>query len=390
MSEPEDETAAELPGPPKADPESLVLRGRPRPVARFRRRVVVGGAALVSAALVALTWWGLEPVTFRTVAGDHGGRPFQQVSPEALAGTPRDYRDVPVLGPPLPGDLGRPILAKQRELGETPQSAPVSDSSDRAAALRQQRVAAEQAARASSVTVQLAGGPHAGAFEGAGAQDERQPAAAPAASARVRLGDWGGSSANPDPLEPPASRWMITAGSVIPASLLTGLDSDLPGMVLAQVTENVRDSVTGRAVLIPQGARLVGQYDSAVGYGQKRALVVWQRILFPGGSSLRLDNMPAGDAAGYAGLSDRVDGHGWQLVKSVVLSSLLGVGSELGLGGGRGIVRALRESVQENASRAGEQLVSRGLGVQPTIRVRPGWPVRVLVSEDLALEPWKG
>jgi type IV secretion system protein VirB10 len=152
----------------------------------------------------------------------------------------------------------------------------------------------------------------------------------------------------------------------------------------------VRDSATGRAVLIPQGARLIGRYDSAVAYGQKRAFVVWQRILFPDGSSLRLDNMPAGDAAGYAGLADKVDGHSWQLIKGVVLSSLLGVGSQLSFGGERGIVRALRESIQQNGSQAGEQVVSKGLSVQPTIRVRPGWPVRVLVSEDLLLQPWKG
>jgi type IV secretion system protein VirB10 len=156
------------------------------------------------------------------------------------------------------------------------------------------------------------------------------------------------------------------------------------------VTENVRDSATGRSVLIPQGDRLIGRYDSAVAYGQKRAFVVWQRILFPDGSSLRLDNMPAGDVAGYAGLTDKVDGHSWQLIKGVVLSSLLGVGSQLSFGSERGIARALRESIQQNGSQAGEQVVSKGLSVQPTIRVRPGWPVLVLVSEDLVLQPWKG
>lgn len=206
----------------------------------------------------------------------------------------------------------------------------------------------------------------------------------------MQLGDWGRSDTNPHAVARPVSGWVVAAGSVIPASLLTGLNSDLPGMVLAEVTENVRDSATGRAVLIPQGARLVGRYDSSVSYGQKRAFVMWQRILFPDGSSLRLDNMPASDSAGYAGLTDRVDGHSWQLIKGVILSSLLGVGSQLSLGTDRGIARALRESVQQNGSQAGEQIVSKGLNVQPTIKVRPGWPVRVLVSEDLVLQPWKG
>jgi type IV secretion system protein VirB10 len=100
--------------------------------------------------------------------------------------------------------------------------------------------------------------------------------------------------------------------------------------------------------------------------------------------------MPASDAAGYAGLADRVDGHSWQLIKGVVLSSLLDVGTQVSLGGDSGLVRALRESVQQNGSQAGEEIVSKGLSVQPTIKVRPGWPVRVLVSEDLVLQPWKG
>jgi type IV secretion system protein VirB10 len=183
---------------------------------------------------------------------------------------------------------------------------------------------------------------------------------------------------------------MLAAGTVIPASLLTGLDSDLPGLVLAQVSENVRDSITGRAILIPQGARLVGRYDSNVSYGQERALVIWERILFPDGSSLRVENMPASDASGLAGLTDSVDGHSWQLIKGVVLSSLLGVGSQLSLGGGSGLARAIRESVQQHGTQAGEQIVSKGFSVQPTIKVRPGWPVRVLVSEDLVMQPWSG
>lgn len=393
MTPPEEETPA-LPQPAKADPESLVLRGRPRPVARFRRGVVIGGVAAVSATLVGLTWIALEPVTFRTVAGDQDGRPFERSTPEPLAGAPRDYRDVPKLGPPLPGDLGRPILDQQRERGEASLQSgnPVADAaSDRAAALKQERAAAEQAARASSVVVQLAGARQASVPEGTAGPNQRQPDATPGApEARVHLGDWGRSDANPHLPAPSISGGVITAGSVIPASLLTGLNSDLPGMVLAQVTENVRDSATGRAVLIPQGARLIGRYDSGVSYGQKRAFVVWQRILFPDGSSLRLDNMPASDAAGQAGLTDRVDGHSWQLIKGVVLSSMLGVGSQLSFGGERGIVRALRESVQQNGSQAGEQIVSKGLSVRPTIMVRPGWPVRVLVSEDLLLQPWKG
>jgi type IV secretion system protein TrbI len=379
---------------PKVDPESLVLRGRPRSVVRFRRGVIVGGAATLSAALIGLTWLALEPATFRSVADDNRGRPYEQATPEPLAGAPRDYRDVPVLGPPLPGDLGRPILEQQRKLGDgaaAPQVVEPDPAAQQAEAEQQQRRAAEQAARSSSIVVQLSDQPGTlSTRPPVGAAVPPEPGAFDSVPQHeVRLGDWGQSDANPHSLTPAASRLVVAAGTVIPASLLTGLNSDLPGMVLAQVTENVRDSATGRAVMIPQGARLIGRYDSGISYGQKRAFVVWQRILFPDGSSLRLDNMPASDSAGYAGITDWVDGHDWQLIKGVLLSGLLGVGTQLSLGSERGIVRALRESVQQNGSRAGEQIVSKGLSVQPTIRVRPGWPVRVLVSEDLVFEPWK-
>lgn len=195
---------------------------------------------------------------------------------------------------------------------------------------------------------------------------------------------------NADALQTPASPHQVMAGSVIAASLLTGLNSDLPGMVVAQVTENVFDTVTGRTLLIPQGSRLIGSYDSVVAFGQKRALVAWQRIILPDGSSVRIDNVPATDTAGYAGLADRVDMHTWQLLKGVALSTLLGVGTQLSIGGDSDLVRAIRESTQQSASRAGDQIVSRNLDVQPTIRVRPGWPLRVVVHKDIILRPWQG
>jgi type IV secretion system protein VirB10 len=178
---------------------------------------------------------------------------------------------------------------------------------------------------------------------------------------------------------------------MIPASLITGLNSDLPGMVIAQVTENVSDTATGRTVLIPQGARLIGSYDSGVAYGQRRALLVWQRIVFPDGSSIALDKMPATDLAGYAGLEDKVDFHSWQLLKGIALSTLLGLGTQLSLGSSESdLVRAVRESAQQNAAHAGDQITSRNLDVQPTLTVRPGWPVRAIVQKDLVLKPWRG
>jgi type IV secretion system protein VirB10 len=161
-------------------------------------------------------------------------------------------------------------------------------------------------------------------------------------------------------------------------------------LVTAQVTENVYDSPTGQILLVPQGARLVGSYDSVVAFGQSRALVVWQRIVMPDGSSLRIDNVPATDAAGYAGLADKVDRHTWSLLKGVVLSTLMGVGSELAYSSESDLVSAIRRSTQNSGFRAGDQIVGKNLNIQPTITVRPGAIVKLVVHKDLILAPWKG
>jgi type IV secretory pathway VirB10-like protein len=141
----------------------------------------------------------------------------------------------------------------------------------------------------------------------------------------------------------------------------------------------------------PQGARLVGAYDSVVAFGQSRALLVWRRIVMPDGSSIQIDNLPATDPAGYAGLQDEVDYHTWQLLKGVALSTLLGVGTELTLGSGDSdLVRALRLSTQQSVNQAGQRITEKNLNIQPTITIRPGWPLRVIVHKDLVLRPYRG
>ena len=394
------------PLPPKEDPETLVLRGRPRPVVRFRRGLIIGVTGVVTACLVAVTWAALEPPSFKLAAGEELGEPLRKAPPEALANAPASYGDVPRLGPPLPGDLGGPILEHRRSLEPTSMpDDPIAAAQRREAAAeaeRQRLAAAEQAARASGVIVQLTSG--RGAVEAARPPIGQEPvgegvgsASSPAIPAtggqqhKIEFAHSEAGDVNPNALVPAPSPWTLSAGTIIPASLITGLNSDLPGMVIAQVTGNVSDSATGRTVLIPQGARLIGSYDSIVAYGQRRALLVWQRIVLPDGSSIRLDNMPATDLAGYAGLEDRVDFHTWQLLKGIALSTLLGVGTELSLGSGESdLVRAVRESTQQNAARAGDQITSRNLDVQPTLTVRPGWPLRAVIHKDLVLRPWKG
>ncbi len=179
------------------------------------------------------------------------------------------------------------------------------------------------------------------------------------------------------------------AGTVIPAALLTAINSDLPGQVVASVTAPVYDTATGQRLLIPQGSRLLGQYDSHVEFGQRRVLMAWTRLILPDTSSIVLDRVPATDAAGNSGLEDEVDWHWKRLLAGAALSTLIGVGSELAApdrgSGTNGPVIAFRESAQDTINQVGQELTRRNLNVQPTLAIRPGFPVRVLVNKDLVL-----
>lgn len=428
MSEPPVEpaapdNAAQTPQPRKVNPDALLLRASPRRVVRFKRGVIVAGAAMGSFAIVGVAWMALGPKTLQIVAADEKAITDRRTPADAVANLPGSYGEVapgiPVLGPPLPGDLGRPILDRQRELAEgggivpaDPVAAPSGMTpEEQAAEAERQRIAAQaHQAREAGVMVQSSG--RAATAPAASGDGGQAASAAPASeagqagrlaldperdqNAQQRKLDFMGQQAsggiyNPHALQTPASPYQVMAGSVIAASLMTGLNSDLPGMVIAQVTEPVYDTVTGRTMLIPQGSRLIGSYDSVVAFGQRRALLVWQRIILPDGSSIQIDNLPATDAAGYAGLTDKVDLHTWQLLKGVALSTLLGVGTELSFGGEESdLVRAIRQSTQQSAAQAGQQIVSKNLNIQPTITVRPGWPLRIVVHKDIVLRPWGG
>lgn len=404
-------------GAPKLDPEGLRLRAAPRRVVRFRRGLLIGIAALGSAAVLGVVMMALQGPGLRL--GQKTEELYnteRKVTPDGLAKLPGDYSKVkrkpPALGPPLPGDLGRPILKRRRERGVAP------GRPGRSAA--EQRLA-EQAieARESGVFFRIENRLRPTATTGTGpATRPRSPTPShPAANRRtptskedppsVALAKEGqnkqqrkleflrprntGGIYNPHALQTPASPYQVMAGSVIAASLVTGINSDLPGLVIAQVTENVYDTVTGRHLLIPQGSRLIGIYDSVVAFGQSRALLVWQRIVLPNGSSIEIDNLPATDVAGYAGLEDEVDYHTWRLLKGIALATLLGVGTELSLGTNESdLVRAIREATQQNVNRAGQRITEKNLNIQPTITVRPGWPLRVIVHKDLVLRPYQG
>jgi type IV secretion system protein VirB10 len=391
--------------PPKLDPETLAIRTKPESAIRFRRGIIIGIAALGSVSLMAVTWVALKPQVFRQVTdAQELAEPSNRPAADALDALPSSYGDAPKLGPPLPGDLGGPILEHQRAIGAAPPAASIDQAAQAAEAERQRAAAERKAALESALMVQVAGSRTSPAtaetvavpavLEGeAGVPVAINPDRDPDSGRRqtdflTGLGQ--ADDLNPYALALPVSPYTLSAGTVIAASLITGLNSDLPGLVTAQVTEHVFDSVTGRILLIPQGSRLIGSYDSVVAFGQRRALVVWQRILLPDGSSIRIDNVPATDTAGYAGLADKVDRHTWQLLKGVALSTLLGVGTELSSDDESDLVEAIRESSQESASRAGDQIVRKNLDVKPTITVRPGWPLRVLLHKDLVLRAWRG
>ncbi|MEZ5688117.1 MAG: TrbI/VirB10 family protein [Caenibius sp.] len=312
---------------------------------------------------------------------------------DRLASAPKDYSQVPKLGPALPGDLGKPILDAQ-DRGAVAQLPPVGAqpppqgiSPEEAA---RQRLEQEREAARSSRLFFGGGSSAASVAQGMpGAVQLAGQSAVPTAP-----------SGKPGFLDRPTERRIVSferlnaspsgailmTGSIIPAALITGIRSDQPGLVTAQVTENVYDSLTGRRLLIPQGARLIGDYASDVGFGQRRVLLAWNRLILPDGRSIVLERQPAADPSGYAGLEDGVDYHWGGVMKAALISTLLGVGSELGLGNDSDIARALRRGGQDSINRAGEQIVSRELNIRPTLTIRPGFPVRVLVTRDIVLE----
>lgn len=382
---------------PLVDPESAVkLRGDPPRVMRLSRKAIglasAAAFALVGGALI----YALQP------EGRKGAEELYNTDGVAVAdnlvGAPKDYGQVPKLGPPLPGDLGKPILdARQRgdvaALPPTGTGPATNPAADAAAAARQRAEQEREAARGSRL---FFGGGSAGSVAGSpasfparGDAQTSAPGGPPSSDAARRQAFLERASerrtVSSERLVGLAAPAILQAGSVIPAALITGIRSDLPGLVTAQVTQNVYDSPTGRILLIPQGARLIGDYDADVAFGQNRVLLAWNRLILPDGRSVVLERQPAADTQGFAGLQDGTDYHWGGVLKAALVSTLLGAGAELGSGDDGNLARAFRRGTQNSINRAGEQIVSRELNVRPTLTIRPGFPVRVLVTRDLIL-----
>ena len=402
---------------PKADPEAMALRAPPRPVVRLNRRMLVVIAGTLAAVVLGATLWSLQPHRRERNPATELYNVDRIAKAESLDRLPRDYAGVarpapppavPQLGEPLPGDLGPAIVRSQQ---------PVEARTHGADPAHAARLAAEDAAR-SGVFFRATGGSSAStkpaqaapagearntqpfdALAGALAPAAAQPADPTAVQNRQEqkeafLGNAGSAQTrNSGNLQLPASPYQVMASTVIPAALVTGIKSDLPGDVIATVTEPVYDTATGRHLLIPQGSRILGKYNSQVSYGQSRVQVVWNRIILPDTSSLVLDNLVGTDPAGYAGLEDGVDWHWDRIFAGAALTTLLGIGAELAAPenrqGGNRVVIAGRDSVQDSVNQIGQEMTRRNMNIQPTLTERPGLLVRVVVNRDLVLRPYQ-
>ena len=441
-------TADTPPVPEREVAQALRLRAPARPVVRLSRRVLIALGGTAAVALAAAVMFALHAHLPKPAAQELYNTSHSNPA-EGLGKLPRDYTGVrsggtssavgaptgavaavspaagaPQLGPPLPGDLGRPILNAQAQAtvpamggDQVPMPTTASASAPPPAVDPVRQKLAQE--RASAITSSLfIGGGDAGAASAQPVVLSPEPASGmvttapgtggPSSSTATAstsqdhklafLNGIADTKASTDSavesaerLQTPSSPYVVQAGTVIPAALVTGIRSDLPGEITAQVTQDVADSPTGRFRLIPQGSRLVGQYDSQVAFGQSRVLLVWTRLILPDGRSIVLDRLPGADAAGNGGLQDGVDNHWGQLFKAAALSSILGIGTQIGAGSNEnGLVQALRQGPADTLNQAGQQVIGRSLNIAPTLTIRPGYLVEVLVHKDLVLEPYGG
>jgi len=404
----------------KIAPEAVTLRAQPRPVTRLNRRTLAALVGGVSVAVLGATIWSLQPQRRGNGEQTELYNVDRVAKSEGLDALPTDYSklpptlpaDVPKLGAPLPGDLGPAIVNSQQPVVAA-YTAPTYDPDD---TLRKEAEAAAassvffrtnnqgQTAATSAQTSPTIG------ISGLNTLTAFDPMAAGPASTAVQSTDpttaqnrqdqkeaflTGVSiqTRNSGHLQMPASPYQVMAGTVIAGALITGIKSDLPGDVIATVTEPVYDTATGKFLLIPQGSRILGRYNSQVSYGQSRVQVVWNRIILPDTSSLTLDNLVGTDPAGYAGLEDDVDWHWNRIFAGAALTTLLGIDAELAAPenrqDGNRIILAGRDSAQDTVNQIGQEVTRRNLNIQPTLTSRPGLPMRIIVNRDLVLRPYQ-
>lgn len=409
---------------PKVAPEGMALRAAPRPVTRLNRRTLAVSATLLVVAIAAASMWALRSNGRRGTGDQTNLYNVDRVAKaDDLDQLPTDYSklpakaapasatSVPRLGPPLPGAFGTASAPPTEPTGTTP-AGPSAASVDRqhqaeevarsGVFFRTSNTAGKSVAAVTGAGMPVAGDTAASVFNlmdtrpvSIAAQPNDPTAIQNRQGQKETFLAKGGdvATSNAGTLQAPASPYTVMAGTIIPAALVTGINSDLPGQIIAEVTQPVYDTATGHYLLIPQGSRLIGRYDSQVGFGQRRVLLVWLRLVLPDTSSIELDKLPGIDLAGYAGLEDGVDWHWSRILAGAALSTLLGVSSELSVSNEGDLngntVLALRDSAQDTVNQVGQELTRRNLSIQPTLTVRPGFRVNVMVNKDLVLRPYQ-
>lgn len=404
---------------------AIQIKGSPPPVKRFNKRVIGSVAGVSALAILLSAGFALRAPEDSSQAPQELFNTTSKALPDALSELPKSYSEVRpeprtrVLGPPLPGDIGAGLYAKPKDIPtDNPfryQPPPAYSQSYGHSGARP--AASLPSSRTSklffieetgSAGAKIESQPASERFTDPGiaaltAAFSQRPSAHPSSleALETAVGVLGSNQRtqhdfgqqadiyNPHSLRMPISTYQIMAGTIISASLITELNSDLPGQVIAQVTENVYDSATGQHLLIPQGSRLLGEYDSDIESGQSRALVIWNRLIRPDGSSLVIENSPGVDLSGQSGLTDRVDRHTGSLVRAALLSTVLSAAAELGTDSDDSLTLALRDGGQRTINQAGQKIVTRSLSRKPTIRVRPGWRLGVIVNRDLVLTPYE-
>ena len=415
----------------KLDPSSASLslpRAQPR---RLKRGPIIAvilvalGVIIIAFAIAMLRTPSniMNPDDHPVPADDNRLPGFVKTGPKNYSEIPKPKPaplPVPKLGPPLEGDLGHAGLAANNTTfsrPSTPLKRELSPEEKQRSSKRLQAMEADdffpgfnekKQAGLSKVNH------HASAQEDLAARRaalRSRPAHSPDLSALSENSAWDAqnqqqnkadflqrnSSHSPNnylkaSIQHPVSPYEIKAGTIIPTTLITGINSDLPGQIVGQVRENVYDTVSGNYLLVPQGTRMIGQYDSGVAFGQDRVLVVWHRLIMPNGASMSLEGMPGVDLTGYAGFKDKVDRHWLQLAGGVILSSILSVAVTSSQGNFTNtsvdLTQGFASNVGQDINRSGQKIVDKMLNMQPSITIAPGFAVNVFVNKDMILEPY--
>lgn len=346
----------------QAPPPNLSIRSKPPSPRRLSRKVLLGGVLIAGAIIAFAVISGLSDDD-RASTETQDSVQAAAGPPESIAGASSSY-DAASL--PLASEEGELDLQPPEDplwSGEPNREGGVGTPSVPAAA-RETEPDPQQVARTSSIM-----------FESA-----------------TEVAETDETGFLPSRLQPPRSRFSLQAGQVIPAALVTGLNSDLPGQVIAQVTAPIYDSVTGEHLLIPQGSRLIGTYDNAVRYGDRRILLSWTRLILPNGWSINLQEMRASDPTGAAGLTDRTNNHLPRLGIAIGLSALISVIANESEDDGEestSLSQSVGDAAAQQAAQTGSRIVERELTVRPSLTIRPGASVRVIVERDIQLRPYR-